>query len=294
MHCQLLRSDESIAGDAGRFRGQAVALDCPSCGSPIKYMAGMACNVTCPACHAEVDCSTDKALVLQKAAELERITTTIELGDVATINGAKYEAIGLMQCQTSYGSEAWTWVEYLLFNANKGFLWLVESSDRWDFVEVLNEWPDQRQAGAVGLSGNTYVKAEEYDAEVLYAAGTFNWRVSVGDRTHVTEYKQGNGTLTSESNANETVWSSGRQAPAKMVGQWFGKTYADAPSDAAAASHDGLPFQAAKILTVILIALNLPLSFSSGAVGFKIILAALLVLWLPVLIVRIFGKDSNV
>ena len=292
MHCQLLRSADGVDKSVSRFRGQAVALACPACGSSIKYMAGMAYHVTCPACHAEVDCSTDKALVLQKADELAKITTTVSLGDVATINGAKYETIGLMQCQTSDGSESWTWVEYLLFNPDKGFHWLVESGEGWDSVGVLNEWPDQGAMGGATLHGDTYTKTEEYDATVLYAAGAFNWRVSVGDRNHVVEYKKGNRTLTSESNPTEVVWSAGRRVDAAQIAQWFGKKAEVAAADTSVDSNH--TFSSARVFTILVIALNLPLSLASGMAGIWVMLTALFVLWLPVLVVGYFGKDRNV
>jgi len=292
MHGQLLRSADGVDKSVSRFRGQAVALACPACGSSIKYMAGMAYHVTCPACHAEVDCSTDKALVLQKADQLAKITTTVSLGDVATINGAKYETIGLMQCQTSDGSESWTWVEYLLFNPSKGFHWLVESSEGWDSVGVLNEWPDQGAMGGASLHGDTYAKTEEYDATVLYAAGAFNWRVSVGDRNHVVEYKKGNRTLTSESNPSEIVWSAGRRVDAAQIAQWFGKKAEAAAADTSVDSKH--TFSSAGVFTILVIALNLPLSLASGMAGIWVMLTALFVLWLPVLVVGYFGKDRNV
>ena len=89
------------------------------------------------------------------------------------------------------------------------------------------------------------------------------------------------------------VWSAGRRVDAAQIAQWFGKQTAvsgaaDTPSD------DKHTFAAARIFTVILIALNLPLSLASGVSGLRITLAALFVLWLPVLIVRFFGKDRNV
>ncbi|HSY29539.1 MAG TPA: DUF4178 domain-containing protein, partial [Burkholderiaceae bacterium] len=148
--------------------------------------------------------------------------------------------------------------------------------------------------GSVSLTGDNYVKAEEYDATVLYAAGAFNWRISIGDRTHVAEYKKGNRTLTSESNANEVVWSSGRRVAPAQIAQWFGKQVnvsgpaVDAPPDSK------FSIKTAWIFTIILAALNLPISLASGTPGFRVTLIALFVLWLPVLIVRYFGKDRNV
>jgi hypothetical protein len=293
IRCQLLRSDDAVADKAAAFRGKAVPFDCPSCGASIKYMAGMAYHIMCPSCHAEVDCSTDKALVLQKAEQLEQVTTSIELGDVANINGAKYEAIGLMQCQTSSGGESWTWVEYLLFNPAKGFHWLVESSERWDSVSVLNEWPDYGN-GNITLSGDTYIKAEEYDAVVLYAAGAFNWRVSIGDRTRVSEYKKGGRIVAAEANANEVVWSAGRQIAASQVGQWFGKKIGDAQADGDPGAESKALFKIARIFSIIIAIFNLPIILMGGVNSFAIIFAALVLLWLPAAAVRVFGKDRNV
>ncbi|HEX7640623.1 MAG TPA: DUF4178 domain-containing protein [Burkholderiaceae bacterium] len=294
MRCQLLRTSDGVADSAARFRGKAVAFNCPSCGSSIKYMAGMAYHVVCPSCHAEVDCSTDHALVLQKAEELRQITTSIELGDVATINGAKYETIGLMQRQTRYGDESWTWVEYLLFNPQRGFHWLVETSERWDSVTVLNEWPELRN-GSITLHGDSYAKTEEYEAVVLYAAGAFNWRVSVGDRNHVIEYKKGNRVVASEADAHEITWSAGREVAASQIGQWFGKPFGGGMSTAADSGADSKAlFKAARIFSIIIAIFNFPLALVAGAAGFKVILVALLLLWVPPILVRLFGKESNV
>jgi predicted RNA-binding Zn-ribbon protein involved in translation (DUF1610 family) len=294
MRCQLLRADDGVEQTANRYRGKLQALECPSCGSSIKYVKGMASHLLCPSCHAQVDCSTDKVQVLRKADELQEIATSVALGDVATINGSKYEVIGLMQCGTTYNSESWTWVEYLLFNPNKGFTWLVESGEGWDSVAVLNEWP-VLGGGSVSVSGDSYAKSDEYEAHVLYAAGAFNWRVAVGDRTHVIEYKRGGRTLTSEANANEIVWSAGRRVQPAQIAQWFGRK----PEGALAAadetsSGNNVPTKAAWIFTILLAVMNLPISLASGFAGIQITLAALAVLWLPVLIMRYFGKDSHV
>lgn len=291
---QLLRTSDGVADSAAKFRGKAIAFACPSCGASIKYMAGMAYHIVCPSCHAEVDCSTDKALVLQKAEELRHITTSIDLGDVGTINGTKYEAIGLMQRQTRYGDESWTWVEYLLFNPNKGFYWLVETSDRWDAVTVLNEWPELGN-GSITLHGDGYAKGEEYDAVVLYAAGAFNWRVSVGDRNHVIEYKKGGRVVASEADANEITWSAGREVPGSQVGQWFNKPFGGAAGKAQEAEAESKAlFKSARTMSLVIGLCNLPLALIAGSSGFKVILLALLLLWVPPIFVRLFGKESHV
>jgi len=298
LRCQLLRNGDggpgSVADSAAKFRGKAVALDCPSCGASIKYMAGMAYHLVCPSCHAEVDCSTDKALVLQKAEELRHVQTTIALGDIGNINGVKYETIGLMQRQSRYGDETWTWVEYLLFNPDKGFHWIVEGSDRWDSVGVLNEWPELSRGG-ITLHGDSYAKNDEYDAVVLYAAGAFNWRVSVGDRQHVIEYKKGGRVVASEADEHEITWSAGREVARSQIGQWFNKPFGTA--QAASAQNQGsgdsrFLYKWAKIFSVVIFCLDLPLILIAGA-GWSVLLFALLLLWAPPVLLSLFGKDGN-
>lgn len=291
LRCQLLRDADQISQSAGRFRGQTASLNCPNCGSGISYKAGMAFHVVCPACHAEVDCSTDKALVLQKAEELEQIATTLSLGDTGNINNARHEVIGLMQCRSGGEGDSSTWVEYLLFNEQCGFLWLVESGEGWDQVEVLNEWPSQPQADVVEVVGARYPAIEEYDSEVLYAAGAFNWRVSIGDRTHIRDYGQGKRKVSAESNDNEIVWTASTRIRQAQVGQWFGKKeLSSAPEAVGLDEVQTLSLTPAIVYSILLAVLNVPISFASGARGIRLTLVALLILWVPVLAIRYFTK----
>lgn len=290
LRCQLLRDDDAIAGTAGRFRGQATALDCPSCGGAIQYKAGMAFHVVCPSCHAEVDCSMDKALVLQKAEELAAIATTLALGDIGNINGTKYEVIGLLQCCTRDEDESSTWVEYLLFNTQQGFLWLVESSEGWERVDVLNEWPAQLRHSEVDVRGEKFGSPEEYDSEVIYAAGTFNWRVSIGDKTHIRDFSKGTRKVSSESNGQEIVWTTSAKVSAAQIGEWFSKPIA-ASVEMQRKAQPALSYIAPIIYSVLLALLNIPISFLSGARGVKLMFWALVLLWAPVVITRFLNED---
>ncbi|NEX61869.1 DUF4178 domain-containing protein [Noviherbaspirillum galbum] len=293
LRCQLLRDKDAIAQSAGHFRGQTAALDCPSCGSGIAYKAGMAFHVVCPACHAEVDCSTDKALVLKKAEELERVTTTLALGDKGRIDGQDYDLIGLLQCDSGEeGDPGWT--EYLLHHPERGFLWLVESDQGWDRVDVLNEWPAARGDSEVAVDGVTYRRGERYDSIVRYAAGAFNWRVSVDDRTHLREFTSGERKVTAESNPNEVVWTKSARIPARQVGEWFKKKdLAATPEPAASVPGPRLGFRPAFLFSLLLLLLNLPISIGSGSRGLRLILIAALLLWIPVFVIRHFTKERE-
>ena len=131
--------------------------------------------------------------------------------------------IGFTKCSEIGSDETSQWIEYLLFNDKRGFLWLVESQDRWDRVKVLDEWPEQRSATTVDLRGAAYNKLYQYGAEVVYAAGAFNWRVTVGDRTRIIDYARDASKLTAESSDSEIVWSVATQVSDAQVRQWFAK-----------------------------------------------------------------------
>jgi hypothetical protein len=282
MRCQLLRSDDEIASTAGRFKGKTTALDCPSCGGGIQYQAGMAFHVVCPSCHAEVDCSTDKALVLQKHDELGQVQTTLSLGDVGNIDQIKYNVIGLMKCREINSDEFSEWVEYLLFNANKGYLWLVESDGEWDRVQVLNEWPESAMSDAPLFRSRTYKKLYEYGSEVIYAVGAFNWRICVGDKTRIIDFGSEGEKLTAEISEKEIGWSLSRRIPPSTVGQWFGKQLAETSSGFAPTGDKAFSAKAAKIYSILFGVLNVPIAFASGMDGFMVLLVGLALLWIPV------------
>jgi hypothetical protein len=248
----------------------------------------MATNAVCGACHAQIDCSTDTAVVLQKQEQIERVLTTLSLGDTGTIDGVKCEVIGFTKCREIDSDESSQWVEYLLFSERRGFLWLVEADGRWDRIKVLDEWPEQRSATAVALRGEVYNKLYQYGAEVIYAAGAFNWRVAVGDRVRIVDYARDGAKLTAESSDTEIVWSSASQVPADQVRQWFGKKPLglDLPPERETGRFgfdtDLATLRRASIIaTIVLVVINLPLEFRHDDDEFLVSIIGGLVLWIP-------------
>jgi ribosomal protein S27E len=295
LHCQLLRTPDDVKDAAGRYRGATVPLNCPGCGNGIEYRTGMATHVVCPACHAEVDCGGEKAEVLAKHGEVEQVATTLKAGDEGKIGEITWTVIGLA-CHKELEAEATsTWVEYLLFNAKLGLMWLVESGDGWSRVKVLDTWPepagtDQR------FVGDVYEKLYDYVGEVTYAAGNFNWQVQVGDRVSITDYGHGDKRLSAEKSDAEITWSHAQRVDTDEVLKWFGKSEADAEAGAAyavGATQDEMPAFAAGwpmwTAWVMLVLFNFNLLFGEedGLAMLIVILAAWLI-YLPVQIANKF------
>ncbi|QLG88143.1 DUF4178 domain-containing protein [Chitinibacter bivalviorum] len=269
LQAHTLRSDEEIQRSAGRLKGTANVLDCPSCGNQLQYQAGVATQIVCKACGSEVDCSGDRALVLTKHTEAERYHATLDVGDSATIaegdkertgHGVKWTVIGLIEMAEIEDPDS-HWTEYLLYSWNRGFFWLVEAKDGWYRVEVLNQLPESWSDGHAVLAGQRYNKLyDSYHAKVIYAAGAFNWRVSVGDRVQLWEYAQGDSRLSREKNTAEVVWSKSSKVSNAQIGQWFGKL--DVQTIQSDTVDGELTRSTAWRYTLILLVLNLPLWFA--------------------------------
>jgi Domain of unknown function (DUF4178) len=218
---QLLRDVTRIGDTSGRFHGKITALNCPACGAPVKTAPGVTVHIVCPSCHAEVDTSGATAEVLAKGAEVESVRFTLDLGDEATIDGNKYAILGAMR-RGENGDASAAWNEYFLYSPGKKFIWLVETDEGWQRGEVLDRWPAWDGAGHAQLDGVDYAQTSQYSAQVLFAVGSFNWRVSVGDAVQVTEYSGGRLKLAAEATREELTWSRSGLIALDQVRAWFG------------------------------------------------------------------------
>jgi uncharacterized protein (DUF983 family) len=224
MQCQLLRDDDTIQRAAGRYRGKLDALDCPSCGSGIKYLPGVTANLVCPACHTQIDAASPEAQVLAAGERVAAVPATIELGATARINNQDFTIIGMMRRADDEGAQ---WNEYLMYGPRAGFSWLVETDEGWSGANVLSEWPASYAPGSdkVTVDKVQFDRLYDYGSVVTYAAGAFNWRVAVGDRTQVEEFESGQLRLSSETTPQEMTWSRSSPVSADQLKAWFGDAF---------------------------------------------------------------------
>ncbi|WP_028453635.1 DUF4178 domain-containing protein [Chitinilyticum aquatile] len=272
LNCQLLRDGDQILQTAGKLKGANNVLDCPNCGSPLNYKAGVATQIVCPACTSEVDCSGDRATVLAKHEEANRYHATLDIGDKATIEGDNWwTVIGLIELE-EVGDDDSGWSEYLLYHAKKGFKWLVETSDGWYEARVLDKWPDAWGENSATFNKEQYRKLyPAYDGRVTYAAGAFNWRVKVGDVTTYRDYERNGVRLGKESTRSEVNWTTSKKLTNELVAQWFGKQEIVTPKySSTAAPADNDLSSMATLATIILLVINVPImlfgNFFSGLI----------------------------
>jgi ribosomal protein S27E len=286
MKAQLLRDADAIKESAGKFRGKLDSLECPACGTAIKYVPGMATKVCCPSCATQLDAASPKIDVLTKGEKLERVRLTLPIGSSGKINGIDYSVIGAMVLADEEGSE---WTEYLLYNTRSQFNWLVETEEGWWRSAVMDSWPEFRSLEDSHVSHDKvdFERLYDYEATVRFAAGAFNWRVAVGDHTHIHEFERGNTRLAAEWTPQEVTWSRSTSLAFDQVAAWFGKNVrgemqrATAP---VAKSGNGITLFLWAILGLNII----PVLMNFGSIIYPLVAA--LAIWAPA---KLFGAGSN-
>jgi hypothetical protein len=256
---QLLRDADQIKDAAGRFHGKVSALACPACGAPVTSVAGITVHIVCPSCHAEVDTSGATAEVLAAGAAVDAVHFTLALGSEAVIGGNRYTILGAMRRTESDDGAGWS--EYLLYSPRQKFIWLIETDEGWQRAEVLDRWPAWDGAGHANLEGMRFAQSASYTARVAFAAGSFNWRVSVGDVAQVNEFSSGPVRLAAESTPEELTWSRSQPAPLDQVRAWFGGHV-----QADVAPHPPYMQTARKILIGLAVVNAIPLLFATANV----------------------------
>ncbi|KQP18398.1 DUF4178 domain-containing protein [Pseudorhodoferax sp. Leaf267] len=248
-----LRNDqgEVLSIDFGRqppgvSRGHAVLLDdlkltglregavreerarqfaCPSCGAPVQITLATTKTVTCTQCSAIIDVASGTGGELRHALQHEPLQPLIALGSIGHLEGVAWQVVGFqhrMGWDPAEPDERFGWSEYLLYNAKRGFAFLVDSVDGWSMVKPTTGAP--KLAGnksSAGYLGSRYELREAYEAKTDYVAGEFYWPVQRGQKTKNRDFAKGRTLLSMEQTATEITWSSGSQLNSDTVAQAF-------------------------------------------------------------------------
>jgi hypothetical protein len=218
--------EESVAGVGGR------SIECPNCGTPIQPQLDQSQSVTCGQCQSVVQLGqTGEALSFHKQ-QLGGGDPPLALGRTGQLaldkGGVKlpWQIVGFLQRQTSEDGETFPWREYLLFNREQGFAFLVDSSEGWSLVRVLTGSP-QVVGQSVRWQDRTYRLKERYTATTTRVLGEFYWRVQRNEQGEVADYEGPQELILGrEQSRSEVSWSQGRKLDATEVLSAFGMSSA--------------------------------------------------------------------
>lgn len=213
--------EESVATWSGR------SLECPSCGAAVQPQLSQSLSVTCGQCQSVIDLSGGTGQALKHHAQAIGTEPPIPLGRTGRLALDKggerqpWQVVGFLERCTVGDDEQYFWREYLLFNRQLGFAFLVDSDEGWSLVRVLTGSPEPVGAG-VRWQGQQFNLKERYRAVTTHVLGEFYWVVRKGEMGDVADFERAGQRLSREQSANEVTWSLGRTLEATEVATAFG------------------------------------------------------------------------
>jgi hypothetical protein len=162
-------------------------VSCPNCGAALELRApDRTERVVCPSCNSLLDCSQGTLRYLE--ALKPGIEPYIPLGSVGTFDEGKFTVTGFLQRCVTYEGIDYFWDEYLLYEPQIGFRWLVQSDGHWSYVRPV------APGDVSGYGSNTRYKGERFkifqrgEAAVTYVLGEFFWKVHVGEMVATADF----------------------------------------------------------------------------------------------------------
>ena len=223
-------TDLKIAGlkSASGKKEKGRHFNCPRCAARIDIKLDTTQSLTCPSCGSIIDVSQGIGGELSHALQDEPVKPLIALGKLGKFAGSNWQVVGFQHRMgvEPGDDEYFGWDEYLLYHAQQGFQFLVNSSEGWSLVKTLTGAPHYKPGNSSATwNKQTYQLQSSYQAETSYVLGEFYWPVVRGQKTDNADFARGeNGVqlLSREADRKEVNWSMGRKLAPETVASAFG------------------------------------------------------------------------
>ena len=220
------------------------SIKCGSCGAPLPVLSAGAERAACVHCNAISDVKLQQVVARQGQA---REQPSIQLGrkgvlpvaDARGVINAEWTVLGYVERSTGAPmSDDWFgWQEYLLYNVQHGYRWLVFDEGMFYFITPLAAGDiDASRAPTFVRRGNIHFRQRNaQQARVDFVLGEFYWKVESGEVVWAEDYEHGRELISSERNDKEISWSHGVVIPTQVVTEAFGympkaNAYGEAPA----------------------------------------------------------------
>lgn len=262
-------------GDRPVAQVKTDAIKCPSCGAPLPVLAPGTERAACRHCNAISDVKLQQVVARQAQA---RERPGIELGrrgilpvaDAKGIYNQEWIVLGYVERSTgAMGTDDWFgWQEYLLYNVQHGYRWLVFDEGNFLLITPLAaaDVDASRAPVFVRFRNLHFRKRNQQHARVDFVLGEFYWKVEVGETVWAEDFEHGREIVSSERTASEINWSHGVIIPTQVVSQAFGYQ-PKASAYGAAAAYSGGASTGSPALGIVIVVLVLFLIFAAAACG---------------------------
>ena len=167
----------------------ALQVSCPHCGGSLQLFApDSSLRVTCPSCNSLLETRQGNLAYLETLGG-RKVNPVLPLGSKGQLLGKEYVVVGFMQRFVLHNGTSFPWSEYLLYNPEVHFRWLVKTRDgHWSFVEQIDYPANPDMGDLVFHETKQFRKYSQGDATVSYVVGEFPWKVHIGQRTKISDY----------------------------------------------------------------------------------------------------------
>ena len=166
----------------------AAQVSCPNCAGPLELRApDKTERVTCPNCNSLLDVNQGQLQFL-KALEKPWFQPLIPIGREGETPEGKMTVIGAMARSVTMDGVQYFWSEYLLYNPQIGFRWLVHSDDHWNYVQAVPPGEVLDEGKSVSYHGKNYKIFQDAPARVEVVLGEFYWKVETGESVRGVDY----------------------------------------------------------------------------------------------------------
>jgi uncharacterized Zn finger protein (UPF0148 family) len=217
----------------------AAQLSCPNCAGPLELRApDKTERVTCPNCNSLLDVNQGQLQFL-KALEKPWFQPLIPIGTAGQVPEGKMTVIGAMARSVTIEGTQYFWSEYLLYQPQIGFRWLVHSDDHWNYVRAVPPGEISESEKYASYQGKSYRIFQDAQARVECVLGEFYWKVEAGEQVRGVDYVKPPYMLSKEVSIYVTDSKRTKQATGEI--NWSLGTYVPVPQIEKAFSVTGLP-----------------------------------------------------
>ncbi|MFH1132347.1 MAG: DUF4178 domain-containing protein [Pseudomonadota bacterium] len=159
-------------------------IKCANCGGSLEITGEREVQTrVCEYCGAQLDLTQTEAHVLGINPEDFDPQFSFEIGQAGTFLGDRYEVCGRM---LYHDNEAYPSREYLLFNPDKGYLWLAEENNHYVLNSPTQQAPSREPFGlgpkfAVTIGNTRFRLFESGVSTLVYVDGALPWLAQSGD-----------------------------------------------------------------------------------------------------------------
>lgn len=222
-HEDLELDDDRPASSARAEAGQHIK--CTNCSGALEVDAGREVETqVCGYCGAQLDLTDRERRVLGINPPGLDAGFVHEIGQAATFYGKRYEVCGRMLYQDG---EGYLTREYLLHNAEAGYLWLVEEQGHYVLSRPTRQAPARDPFGLatgqrVKVGSTTFRLFEQGQSTMTYVEGALPWIARVGDRFRYADLVAPPQLFSAEADGGEVEYFHGRYCPPREVQRAFG------------------------------------------------------------------------